>query len=242
MKKWFIRHTNILSNVVSAVIALIGLVLPHPYHLYVVYTGVFALAGGLTNWLAVHMLFEKVPFLYGSGVVVRRFETFRTGIREMVMKQFFNEHQIHEAVEQYFQDTAHHKIINTVKNRLDLDSIFDGLVSAMMASSLGSIAKLMGGAKAFEGLRDPVKHHLFAIIDEHLVGLERAMPTPQETTKKLRHAITTLVDARLDTLTPDQVKDLMAQMIQEHLGALVIWGAVSGAVVGLPLAFIMPSL
>ena len=31
------------------------------------YIGVFALSGGLTNWLAIHMLFEKVPFFYGSG-------------------------------------------------------------------------------------------------------------------------------------------------------------------------------
>lgn len=29
--------------------------------------GVFALSGAVTNWIAIHMLFEKVPFLYGSG-------------------------------------------------------------------------------------------------------------------------------------------------------------------------------
>ena len=28
-------------------------------------TGLFALSGGVTNWLAIHMLFEKVPLLYG---------------------------------------------------------------------------------------------------------------------------------------------------------------------------------
>jgi len=35
--------------------------------------GLFALSGSITNWLAVHMLFEKVPFLYGSGVIPARF-------------------------------------------------------------------------------------------------------------------------------------------------------------------------
>ncbi|MCU7375947.1 hypothetical protein PEC18_35415 [Paucibacter sp. O1-1] len=34
--------------------------------------GLFALSGAITNWLAIHMLFEKVPGLYGSGVVPSR--------------------------------------------------------------------------------------------------------------------------------------------------------------------------
>jgi len=36
--------------------------------------GLFAFSGALTNWLAIHMLFEKVPGLYGSGVIPARFE------------------------------------------------------------------------------------------------------------------------------------------------------------------------
>ena len=42
--------------------------------------GLFALSGGLTNWLAIHMLFERIPFLYGSGVIPERFEDFKQGI------------------------------------------------------------------------------------------------------------------------------------------------------------------
>ena len=40
----------------------------------------FALSGGITNWIAIHMLFEKIPF-YGSGVIPKRFEEFKTGIK-----------------------------------------------------------------------------------------------------------------------------------------------------------------
>ena len=38
--------------------------------------GFFALSGAITNWLAIHMLFEKVPILYGSGVIPNRFDEF----------------------------------------------------------------------------------------------------------------------------------------------------------------------
>ena len=37
------------------------------------------------------MLFEKVPGLYGSGVVPSRFEEFKEGIAHLMMKQFFTE-------------------------------------------------------------------------------------------------------------------------------------------------------
>lgn len=29
--------------------------------------GIFAFAGGFTNWLAIFMLFNRIPWIYGSG-------------------------------------------------------------------------------------------------------------------------------------------------------------------------------
>lgn len=40
--------------------------------------GLFGLAGGVTNWVAVYMLFEKVPYLYGSGVIPVRYVEIRS--------------------------------------------------------------------------------------------------------------------------------------------------------------------
>ena len=61
-----------------------------PFQAYILNMGLFALSGGVTNWLAVHMLFERVPGFYGSGVVQLRFEEFKNGIRGLIMEQFFN--------------------------------------------------------------------------------------------------------------------------------------------------------
>ena len=44
------------------------------------------------------MLFEKVPGLYGSGVVPSRFEEFKEGIRSLIMTQFFTEDGTHVGV------------------------------------------------------------------------------------------------------------------------------------------------
>lgn len=45
------------------------------------YAGLFAFSGAITNWLAIHMLFEKVPGLYGSGVIPARFEEFKPPLK-----------------------------------------------------------------------------------------------------------------------------------------------------------------
>ena len=73
-----------------------------PYQPYILSTGLFALSGGITNWLAVHMLFERVPGLYGSGVIQIRFEEFKLGIRNLIMQQFFQ----HGDLEAFFHGSG----------------------------------------------------------------------------------------------------------------------------------------
>ena len=41
------------------------------------YGGIICISGAVTNTLAIHMLFEKVPFLYGSGVIESKFSVFK---------------------------------------------------------------------------------------------------------------------------------------------------------------------
>ncbi|KAJ6235854.1 hypothetical protein M0813_28414 [Anaeramoeba flamelloides] len=52
--------------------------------------GLFGFAGGFTNWVAVKMLFDKIPFLYGSGVIPRKYQELSLVIKDVVMKNFFN--------------------------------------------------------------------------------------------------------------------------------------------------------
>lgn len=53
---------------------------------WVLAAGVFGFAGGITNWLAVHMLFERVPGLYGSGVIPMRFVEIREAVKGAMMR------------------------------------------------------------------------------------------------------------------------------------------------------------
>jgi uncharacterized membrane-anchored protein YjiN (DUF445 family) len=54
----------------------------------------------------------------------------------------------------------------------------------------------------------------------------------------VRSLISQLINDRLNQLTPVMVKDLVHRMIHEHLGWLVIWGAVTGGMMGIGAYFI----
>ena len=58
---------------------------------WVLAVGLFGFAGGVTNWLAVKMLFDRVPLLYGSGVIPLRFREIRQTVKDAIMQYFFDE-------------------------------------------------------------------------------------------------------------------------------------------------------
>ena len=80
-------NKSLITNLVSIFIILIGFLYRDDFSFLLV--GVFALSGSVTNWLAIHMLFEKIPFLYGSGVVLERFEDIKLGIKNRFFKNYF---------------------------------------------------------------------------------------------------------------------------------------------------------
>lgn len=85
---------HLTPNLLAAALIVLSFALPAPWQALVLSTGLFALSGALTNWLAVHMLFERVPGLYGSGVITLHFEEFKAGILRMVHEELFSKDKV----------------------------------------------------------------------------------------------------------------------------------------------------
>ena len=221
------------TNLLAALIVVIGYFTQNTIILTV---GLFALSGAITNWLAVHMLFEKVPLLYGSGVVENRFEQFKVSIHTLIMNQFFTKENLDKFFAQEMETNKKLDLSNVIE-KTDFTIAFESLKAAVMESSFGGMLGMFGGEAALEPLKEPFEKKMKTSINI-IVHTETFQSLIQETLKSsdisedMSNKIDEVVTARLDELNPKMVKELVQAMIKEHLGWLVVWGGVFGGVIG----------
>ena len=219
-------NKSLTTNIAALAIIAVSYLSPK-YNEIIYLVGLFALSGGITNWLAIHMLFEKVPFFYGSGVIPSRFEEFKLGIKHLVMTEFFSPQNIDAFVEQ--QSDIFSADLNKM---IDFDRVFDGLVEAIESSSMGSLLAMLGGKKALIPLKEPITLKLQEIIWE----MKESKTVDKKLTSSLLNQVEQIIDQRLDELTPVHVKNIIQEMIRKHLGWLVVWGGVVGGIIGFAFA------
>tara|TARA_R110000868_G_scaffold256516_1_gene513248 strand:- start:313 stop:1014 length:702 start_codon:yes stop_codon:yes gene_type:complete len=226
-------NKSIVTNGLALVLVLLGFGLNNDI---VKTVGLFALSGAITNWLAIHMLFEKVPGLYGSGVIPERFEDFKSGIRNLIMQQFFSAQNI----TRFLNDSGKpaQLDLSAVLNKVDLAPTFDSLVAVIKESSFGQMLGMFGGVEALEPLRQPFMEKMLAALEDitqqpEFVALVQNELQQSPFQDGLHDKISDIVEQRLNELTPKMVKDIIQQMIKQHLGWLVVWGGVFGGLIGL---------
>ena len=145
-------NKSLLTNLLSLIVMACGWFFALPW-LWAM--GLFAFSGAITNWLAVHMLFEKVPLLYGSGVIPARFEQFKSGIYQLVMTQFFSSANIDRFLADKQQNHSPTFDFEPVINNADLSPAFDSLLKVVEQSSFGGMLSMFGGSAALLPLKEP---------------------------------------------------------------------------------------
>ena len=223
-------NKSLITNLLSILIIFVGYLYQENYP-FIIITGVFALSGSITNWLAIHMLFEKVPFLYGSGVILDKFEDIKLGIKNLILQELFTETQINS----FLLDNKKGSTSETIINKIDFDKVFIGLVEAIEGSQLGGMLAMVGGRKALDPLKDPFIKKLKIIIED-FVNENTSNKNNSDTTASLLLKIENILDARLAELLPEDIKLIIQKMIKEHLGWLVVWGGFFGGLLGLVLS------
>lgn len=205
--------------------------------------GLFALSGSVTNTLAIHMLFEKVPYLYGSGVIEKKFGAFKQSIHNLLMNQFFTPENLKKFFEAEMDSAKNTVDFEKVLNKTDFTPAYDSLKSAVMESSFGGMLGMFGGEAALEPLKEPFTQKLQASIidisksDSFQAVMSEALKS-DDLSEDIHAKLSSIVNKRLDELTPSMVKEMIQKIIREHLGWLVVWGAVFGGLIGFVSTFL----
>ncbi len=227
-------NKSIITNFIALIATLLGLYLGNNI-LYTV--GLFALSGAITNWPSIHMLFEKVPLLYDSGVIPARFEDFKLAIRELMMEQFFTKENIDRFLSTG-SGAASSIDLTPVIEKVDLTPAFNNLVTVIEGSSFGPMLAMVGGSEAIQPMKEPFIEKMKQSIQEisqseQFNNLLREELEQPDMIENLQAKVSDIIEKRLNELTPQLVKEIVQAMIKKHLGWLVVWGGVFGGIIGL---------
>ena len=231
---------SFITDFISILLIIVSFIVPESYHNSLLFTGLFALSGAITNQLAIHMLFERVPLLYGSGVIEKNFERFKASIRSMIMKQFFTKEQLGD----FFAKEEQKINLAPLVEGTDFAPAFDALSKTVMESKFGGAIQMFGGEEALEGLREPFSNKLKSAVskivssDAFKAQLDHHIQN-SALSEDMIDSVEALITKRLDELTPRMVKELVKEFIKEHLGWLVVWGGVFGGLIGLSSSFFL---
>lgn len=234
-------NKSLISNLISFVTILLGFYLDNNIILSI---GLFAFSGAITNSLAIHMLFHKVPLLYGSGVIESRFEDFKISIHSLMMNQFFTKENLSKFFEDEIGSSKGKFDLAPILEETDLSPAFDSLKQAVVESSFGGMLNMFGGVAALEPLKEPftlkLKKSIIEISSTQSFqdALHKSLGS-SEISDDIYKKVSAIVDKRLDELSPTMVKNIIQDMIKEHLGWLVVWGGVIGGLIGLVSALVI---
>lgn len=223
-----------MTNLIALLVLIGGYYFSYPMMFS---AGLFAFSGAVTNWLAIHMLFEKVPFLYGSGVIPARFDDFKHAIKTLMMEQFFTDANIERFLNQEMSSSQSINL-EPVIAQVDFNPAFDSLVEVIQQSSFGGMLAMFGGADALQPLRAPfvekMQASMFDISQSDSVknALKAQLESPAML-DEIKANIEQIINQRLHELTPQMVKEIVQKMIKQHLGWLVVWGGVFGGLIGI---------
>tara|TARA_B100001094_G_scaffold298637_1_gene322671 strand:- start:254 stop:1015 length:762 start_codon:yes stop_codon:yes gene_type:complete len=233
-------NKSLVTNSIAFMFIVIGYATPI-WQKQILAIGYFALSGAITNWLAIHMLFEKVPGLYGSGIIPNRFNEFKSGIRNLVIGQFFTEENMNKFFESEGLGNKSISFEPIVEN-IDYDLLFNKLIDSIMSSQFGGMVGMIGGPEALQSMKPNFTEKMKLAISEMTKSEKfnstiKTVMASQIDSKEIRTKVEHIVQKRLDELTPGMVKEIIQEMIRHHLGWLVVWGGVFGGLIGLLTSF-----
>ena len=202
---------------------------------YLVSFGVFALAGGVTHWLAIKMLFDRIPLLYGSGIILRNFREIRTSVKDALMSAFFDE----ASLQQYLKSKISHFLsganlderIKGFLNNPAFESIIDRKLDTLSQRPEGLVVAMMG--VSVDQLKPMIKPFIMGLSND-IAPLFSRMIDPDQflDLSFVRMELDGLMNDKLKDMDAKRVRNILKSIMKDHLGWLIVWGNLLGGIIG----------
>jgi uncharacterized membrane protein YheB (UPF0754 family) len=246
------------SNLASAACFSASLLLPEGGLRTAVFSASsFAFSGGITNWLAVKMLFDRIPGLIGSGVIPARFREIRAEVKDLILEHFFDPGHLRRFFAEHAKDidwSAYLRQSETdgspfgslVKKQWDkltrkevVQPIIDRQLSRLTESPVGGLLVMVGLDKVRPAVNQFVSAMVASMEEKVLEAADAIRPEDidvqldeEKVIAGVRDHIELLLEKKLEELQADDVKKMMEDVIRHHLGWVVVWGNVFGGLLG----------
>lgn len=197
--------------------------------------GLFGFTGGVTNWLGIKLIFNRIPGVFFSGAITKQFAVAKKLMAHFVLESFFNPLQM----KRYLNDkTQNYLTAENIDNQLEelvnsasAETIINEQLDVFMGTPEGLRLHMLGMTKA--KLKPLVKPHLMSVKTSIVpLLLSSAESVELLNADHLREQIVDLILTRTHELSAQQVQHLVKDAVYRHLSWIVLWGSVLGAIVG----------
>jgi len=204
---------------------------------YMLSVGLFAFAGGITNFIAIQMLFYKIPGIYGSGVIEKRYKSIRRSMKDMILSTFFQPDFLNKYIPQKLREAAAgadvESKINAFLTSEAGQAMLDEKIDQLGESPEGQLVDSMNiNISSFKPFVKPVMISflsdlgptiMYNLIDPRKGGLNLV---------KLRDELDRYMCERMEEVTPQMMVDILYCVVLHYLGWLVVWGCIFGGIMG----------
>ncbi|KAL9975138.1 hypothetical protein ACROYT_G012259 [Oculina patagonica] len=197
--------------------------------------GLFGFIGGVTNWLGIKLIFNRIPGLFFSGAITKNFVTAKKLMASFILEAFFSPSQVRKYVNDksrtYLTAEQIDYQLERLLNSASVEEMINEQLDILMGTPEGLRLRMLGVTKA--KLFPLVKPHLLS-MKTHIVPLLLSTVESVEllNAEHLREQIVDSILTRTHELSAIQVKILVRDAIYRHLSWIVFWGSVLGAIVG----------
>lgn len=245
VEKWY-KSKSFISNFTTFVLMVIGLAVElndstkGTASRYLLSFGLFGFAGGITNWIAITMLFDEIPFVIGSGIIPKQVDQIKLVLATMIMDTFFAPEFLKRQLAGRTKDLGTpEEVKEKAKKALESED-FDKMLDAKLESIQQS--KSVGGMvmKTFNistGNIKPMLKKFITSMANDAISIFLKVFNPEsffdgDAIVVLRRELDELIKDRMQELTASKVTYMLESIIRSHLGWLVVWGNVFGAIIG----------